>query len=202
MQHDKITNMKINRWLAVASMAATCFGAVSVMAQPGGGGGFGGGGMGGMGGMGGGGFGGMMGGMSMEDRQAVNAAIQTNTAYSKLRTDLQTAQTAAVEAALAKDAKDADVKAKIEAVNKLQAEMALAYWQVVKQVVKFTDEQKTQLKDTSNPMSMGYMTLFGGGGGRGGFGGGMGGMGGGMGGMGGGGFGGPGGGGPGGPPQN
>jgi len=103
--------------------------------------------------------------LSQEDRTAIQAAVREDMA--KLRTDLQAAQKAAVEAALS-DASDADLKAKIEAVSKIQTEMAVVYCKAVKKNAKLTDEQKTQLKE--NPM-IGYMTLFGGGfggGGRGG----------------------------------
>ncbi len=177
-----------NKILLVAA-SLLCTAALQAYAQPGGGGGFGGGGPGGGGGFGGGGFGGgMMGGLSMEDMTAVNDAVQANTNMTKLQTDLTAAQTAAVEAALDPKATDASIKAKLDAVYKIQGELALARQKIVMKTVKLTDEQKTQLK--SGPM--GFTTLFGGGG----FGGrGMGGR------MGGGGFGGGGfgGGGPGGP---
>ncbi len=138
----------------------------------GGGGGFGGGG-GGFGG-GGGGFGGGGGGrggiLTAEDTTAVNTAIQADANMTKLQTDLTAAQTAAVEAALDPKATDASVKAKLDAVYKIQGDLALAREKIVMKTVKLTDEQKTQLK--SSPM--GFTTLFAGGmgGGRGGRGGG------------------------------
>lgn len=107
--------------------------------------------------------GGMAGIISAEDRTAIREAIRDEAA--KLQTDLQAAQKAAVEAALAKDANEADVKAKIEAVTKIQCQLAFANFKAVKKIVKFTDEQTTQMKET--PM-VGYMTLFGFGGGFGG----------------------------------
>jgi uncharacterized membrane protein YgcG len=132
-----------------------------------------------MGGMGG--FGGAQ-VVTAEDRQAITAAVQADTSYAKLRTDLQAAQLAAVQAALVKDAKDADIKAKVDAVAKLQAEMAVAYSKIVTKTVKFTDDQVSQLK--TNAAS--YATIFGGAGGAGmGGRGGMGGAGGGRGGRGG-----------------
>ena len=121
-----------------------------------------------------GGGGGRGGIMSQEDRTAVREA--TREALTKLRTDLQAAQKAAVETVLSADAKDEEIKAKLEAVSKIQNEIALVYCKAVKKTVKFTDEQTSRMKDTP---AIGYMTLFGGGfgggGGRGGAGGGGGG---------------------------
>ncbi len=97
--------------------------------------------------------------LSQEDRTAVQEA--TRDQLTKLRADLQAAQKAAVEAALSADAKDADIKAKLEAVSKIQNEIALIYCKAVKKNVKFTDEQTTRMKETPG---IGYMTLFGGGG--------------------------------------
>jgi hypothetical protein len=104
--------------------------------------------------------------LSQEDRTAVREA--TREQLTRLRADLQAAQKAAVEAALSENAKDEDVKAKLEAVTKIQNEIALVYCKAVKKTVKFTDEQTSRMKE--NP-GIGYMTLFGGGfgfGGRGG----------------------------------
>jgi hypothetical protein len=169
---NKVT-MKIKILTIVA--AVVCATAFQAAAQGGGGG------MGGMGGAAGG-RGGRGGVLSQEDRTALQTAVQDDAAYTKLRTDLQAAQTAAVEAALAADAKDATVKAKLEAVAKLQTDMALAYYKLVLKTVKLTDDQKTQLKTGAT----GYTTIFGGVGGGAAMGrGGMGGAGGGMGGMGG-----------------
>jgi uncharacterized membrane protein len=97
--------------------------------------------------------------LSPEDRTAVQEA--TREQLTKLRTDLQAAQKAAVEAALAENAKDEDIKAKLDAVSKIQNEMALVYCKAVKKTVKFTDEQRSQMKETP---FLGYMTLFGPGG--------------------------------------
>jgi hypothetical protein len=108
---------------------------------------------------GGGGGGGRGGILSQEDRTAVQDA--TREPLTKLRADLQAAQKAAIEAAMAEDAKDADIKAKLEAVSKIQTEMALIYCKAVKKNVKFNDEQTSRMKE--NPM-IGYMTLFGPGG--------------------------------------
>jgi hypothetical protein len=97
--------------------------------------------------------------LSQEDRTAVQEA--TRESLTKLRADLQAAQKAAVEAALSEDAKDETIKAKLEAVSKIQNEIALVNCKAVKKTVKFTGEQKSQMKD--NP-GIGYMTLFGPGG--------------------------------------
>ncbi len=97
--------------------------------------------------------------LSQEDRTAVREAIQAQ--MTTLRTELQAAQKAAVEAALSEDAKDEVIMAKLEAVAKIQNRMALVYCKAVKKNVKLTDEQKSQMKETPG---MGYMNLFGPGG--------------------------------------
>jgi hypothetical protein len=130
----------------------------------GGGGGFGGGG-GGFGGGGGGRGGGRGGVLSAEDTQAVQTAVQADANMTKLQTDLTAAQTAAVEEALKAGATDATIKAKLDAVAKIQADLGLAREKIVMKTVKLTDDQKAQLKTNA----MGYATLFGGAaGGRGG----------------------------------
>jgi hypothetical protein len=76
-----------------------------------------------------------------------------------MQTKLQDAQRAAVAAALAKDATEASVKAKVDAMVKLQAEIAmLRYSKGLKANIKdIADEQKTQL----NEMGAGaYNQLF------------------------------------------
>jgi hypothetical protein len=97
--------------------------------------------------------------LSQEDRTTVQEA--TREQLTKLRTDLQAAQKAAVEAALSEDAKDETIKAKLEAVSKIQNEIALVNCKAVKKTVKFTDEQTSRMKE--NP-GIGYVTLFGPGG--------------------------------------
>lgn len=97
--------------------------------------------------------------LSQEDRTAVQEAVRPQ--VTQLRADLQAAQKAAVAAALSEDAKDEDIKAKLAAVSKIQNEIALVNCKAVKKTVKFTDEQTTRMKE--NP-TIGYMTLFGGGG--------------------------------------
>ncbi len=164
------TSMLVTSLLLASGLAA--------FAQPGGGG---------MGGGMGGGFGGGRGrgGILTEEQQTkVTDAVQAQqTERNTLNEKLNAAQADAVKAALAKDAKEADVRAKVEAVVKVQTDLAMLQYKAVKGVT-FTDEQKTQLTETP---AMGYTTLFGGAGGRGRMGGmGMGGPGGGMGGPGGG----------------
>jgi hypothetical protein len=112
-----------------------------------------------------GGGGGRGGILSQEDRTAITEA--TRDQLTQLRTDLQAAQKAAVEAALAENAKDEDIMAKLQAVSKIQHQMALVYCKAVKKNVKFTDDQVSRMKETP---AIGYMTLFG----PGGFGGGRG----------------------------
>ena len=119
-----------------------------------------------------GGDGGRGGILSMEDRTAVQEA--TREQMTKLRADLQAAQGAAIQAALSEDATVEDIKAKLEAVFKIQNDMALVYCQAVRKNVKFTDDQTSLMKADTG---LGHMTLFGAGsfgGGRGGFDGGRG----------------------------
>jgi Spy/CpxP family protein refolding chaperone len=169
------------------------------------GGGAPGGGMGGFGGMGGpgggapgggmGGFGGMGGpgggapggtGLTQDQTQKINDAVQSD--ISALNTKLQDAQKAAITAALDKDATTESIKAKVDTVVKIQADIAmLRYTKGVKLIATaITDDQKSQLKDNA---ARGYQQLFSGGpgggapggapgGGMGGFGGMMGGFGG------------------------
>jgi Spy/CpxP family protein refolding chaperone len=131
----------------------------------------------------GGGFGGgmqMPGALTQEQRTKINEAVQADMAA--LTAKLTEAQTAAVKAALAKDATEASVKAKIEAVGKIQTDIAILKFTKGIKAITLTDEQKTGME--ASP-AMAYNQLFGAGGGaRGGMGGGM------PGGMGGGGFGG------------
>jgi len=87
-----------------------------------------------------------------------------------LNKQLADAQKEAIKAALAMDATEASVKAKIEAVVAIQVKIAmLRYTKGVKPIAKdITDEQKKQLNDMG---AQGYNQLFvGGGRGIGGFG--------------------------------
>jgi Spy/CpxP family protein refolding chaperone len=145
--------------LLVAGLA--CGTAFEAAAQGGGGGGGGGGGRGmGMG---------MRGALTPEQVTQINDAVQADMVA--LTQKLTDAQKAAVTAALAKDATEASVKAKLEAVAKVQTDIAvLRFNKGVKAIASsVTDEQKTQM-DTAPGMA--YQQLFGGAGGRGGRGGG------------------------------
>jgi Spy/CpxP family protein refolding chaperone len=162
-------NMK-NRTLLISLLVIACLACgigIQAIAQGPGGGGGGFGGMGGGGGMGG--MGGGMGGFQMpagsitqEQRTKLSEAVPADKT-----TALNDAQKAAVVAAIAKDATEASVKAKIDAVAKIQTEIAILKFKQIK-ALALTEEQITALKD--NPQA--YNTLFGSGGGRG-FGGGM-----------------------------
>jgi hypothetical protein len=94
-------------------------------------------------------------------------AVQGSTALTDLTTKLTAAQKDAVDAALAKDATEASVRAKLEAVAKIQTDIAvLRYTTAVKPIAaSVTDDQKTQI-DAAPGMT--YNQLFGGGGGFGG----------------------------------
>ena len=146
--------------VAAGLLCATAFQAV---AQPGGGGG--------------GGFGGRGGVLTPEQNQQMRDALPQDSAdLTALTAKLTAAQKDAIDAALAKDATDANVKAKLEAVAKIQTDIAmLRYSKAVKPIAaSVTDDQKTQI-DAAPGMT--YNRFFGGGvfGGRGRMGGGGGG---------------------------
>ena len=161
--------MKTRTFLKCLTVAAAmlCAATLQVVAQPGGGGG-------------GGGFGrGMRGALNQDQMQQMRDALPADSAdMTALTAKLTAAQKDAVNAALAKDAKESDVRAKLEAVAKIQTDIAmLRYTKGVKPIAaSITDDQKTQINDA--PAGT-YNQLFGGGGGfgrgRGGGGGGSGG---------------------------
>lgn len=150
--------MKTRTFLKCLTVAAAVLSAATlqVVAQPGGGGG-------------GGGFGrGMRGALTPEQMQQMRDALPADSAdLAALNTKLAAAQKEAVNAALAKDATEASVRAKIEAVAKIQTDIAvLRYNKAVKPIVaSVTDEQKTQIDAAPGGT---YMMMFGGGGGFGG----------------------------------
>lgn len=79
---------------------------------------------------------------------------------------LAVAQKDAVKAALAKDADEKTVRAKIEAVAKVQADIAMLRFKAVKEIAStLTEEQKSQID--ARPGAA-YNSLFGGMGGMGG----------------------------------
>jgi len=154
--------MKTGTILKCLTVAAglLCATTLQVAAQPGGGGG---------GGFGGGGFGGGRGGvLTPEQSQQMRDALPADSAdMTALTTKLTAAQKDALTAALAKDATEAGVRAKVEAVAKIQTDIAmLRYTKAVKPIVaSVTDDQKTQIEAAPG---MTYNQFFGGGGGFGG----------------------------------
>ena len=153
--------MKTGTFLKCLTVAAglLCATTFQVAAQPGGGGG-------------GGGFGGGRGGgrgaLTQEQNQQMRDALPFDAAdLAALNTKLAAAQKEAIDAALAKDATEAGVRAKVEAVAKIQTDIAmLRYTKAVKPIVaSVTDEQKTQIAAAPGGT---YTQLFGGGGGFGG----------------------------------
>jgi Spy/CpxP family protein refolding chaperone len=165
--------MKLTKTMLVAALVAGSLfaGDTALFAQPGGGGGGGGGG----------GRGGRGGILTPEQNTQIRDAVQASAELTALNTKLAAAQKEAVDAALAPDATDKTIRAKVEAVAKIQTDIAvLRYSTAVKQVVpSITAEQKTQMD--AAPAGATYGQLFGGGmfgggrGGRGGPGGGAGG---------------------------
>ncbi len=92
-----------------------------------------------------------------------NQSIQTE--LTQLNEKLAAAQKEALKAALAKDADEKSVRPKIEAVAKIQTDIAVLRLKAVKEIAPtLTDEQKTQME--SRP-GMGYNMLLGGFGGMG-----------------------------------
>ena len=104
-------------------------------------------------------------GLTQDQTQKINDAVQSD--ITDLNTKLADAQKEAITAALAKDATEASVKAKIEAAAAIQVKIAmLRYAKGIKPIVKdITDEQKKQLNDMG---AQGYSQLFVGGRGMGG----------------------------------
>jgi hypothetical protein len=93
-----------------------------------------------------------------------NQASQSE--LTQLNEKLATAQKEAVAAALAKDASEKTVRPKIEAVAKIQTDIAMLRLKGVKEIAStITDEQKTQMQERPG---MGYNMLLGGFGGMGG----------------------------------
>ena len=116
---------------------------------------------------------GMGGGLTQDQRTKMREAMQASQSeLTQLNEKLAAAQKEALTAALAKDASEKTVRPKIEAVHKIQTDIAVLRLKGVKEIAStITDEQKTQMMERPG---MGYNMLLGG------FGGGM--MGGGMGG--------------------
>ncbi len=117
---------------------------------------------------GGGGGRGGMGVLTQEQRTKVRETIQAE--MTPLMEKLVAAQKEAAKAALADNATEATVKAKVEAVHKIQTDMAVLRLKGLKAIAStLTAEQKTQLESARDG---GYSALLGGFGGMGGMGGG------------------------------
>jgi len=120
---------------------------------------------------GGGGGGGLL---TPEQRTKIRESLQSSQSeVTELTTKLAAAQKEAVKAALAKDADEKSVRPKIEAVTKIQTEIALLRLKAVKDVAPtLTDEQKTQIENRPgvayNALLGGFGAVGGGGGRRGG----------------------------------
>ena len=120
-----------------------------------------------------------MGGMLTTDQRTKLRESMQGTEMTELSTKLAAAQKEAVQAATAKTPDEKTVRAKVEAVTKIQTDSAMLRFKAFKEIAStLTDEQKTQME--SRP-GMAYMMVlgggFGGGGGRRGGGGGAGGAG-------------------------
>jgi Spy/CpxP family protein refolding chaperone len=115
--------------------------------------------------------GGARGMLTDEQRTKMRETMQASqNEFTPLNTKLAAAQKEAVKAALAANADERTVREKIEAVTKIQADIAMLRFKGVKQIAStVTEEQKTQMEN--NP-GMAYNMLLGMGGGRGGMGGG------------------------------
>ena len=109
-----------------------------------------------------------MGGVLTQDqRTKLREAMQASRSeLTQLNEMLATAQKEAVAAVLAKDASEKTVRPKIEAVHKIQTDIAILRLKGVKEIAStITDEQKTQMQERPG---MGYNMLLGGFGGMGG----------------------------------
>ena len=96
-------------------------------------------------------------GLTQDQIQKINDSVQPEIA--DLNTKLAAAQREAIQAALDRNATEANVRAKIEAVVAIQAKIAmLRYAKGIRPIAKeITDEQKTQL---NNMGAQGYNQLF------------------------------------------
>ena len=105
--------------------------------------------------------------LTQEQRTKMRETMQALQAdLTPLTNKLATVQKDAVKAALAKDADEKTLRAKIEAVAKVQTDIALLRFKAVKEIAStLTEEQKTQME--ARPGTA-YNSLFGGMGGGGG----------------------------------
>jgi Spy/CpxP family protein refolding chaperone len=99
--------------------------------------------------------------LTQEQRTKMRETMQALQAdLSPMTNKLAVAQKDAVKAALAKDADAQAVRAKIEAVAKIQTDIAVLRFKAVKEIAStLTDEQKTQMDERPG---MAYNSLFGG----------------------------------------
>lgn len=115
-------------------------------------------------GQGGGGRGGLL---TQEQRGKLRDAMQSSqTQLTQLNEKLAAAQKEAIKAALADNPDESAVRAKVEAVTKIQTDIAMLRFKGLKEIKStLTDEQKSRMDERPG---MGYMMLFGGfgGGGR------------------------------------
>jgi Spy/CpxP family protein refolding chaperone len=105
--------------------------------------------------------------LTQEQRSKLRDAMQpSQTQLTELNQKLATAQREAIKAALADNPDESVVRAKVEAVTKIQTDIAMLRFKGLKEIKSsLTDEQKSRMDERPG---MGYMMLFGGfgGGGR------------------------------------
>ena len=99
--------------------------------------------------------------LTQEQREKMRESMQSSqTQMTQLNEKLAAAQKEALTAMLAKDATEKTVQPKIEAVTKIQTEIALLRFKALKEVIPtLTEEQKTQMQERPG---MGYNMLVGG----------------------------------------
>ncbi len=103
---------------------------------------------------------GMGGVLTQEQRTKLREAMQASqTEVTQLNEKLAAAQKEAIKAALAKNADEKTVRPKVEAVNKIQVEIAMLRLKAIKEIASsITDEQKTQIDERPG---MTYQMLLG-----------------------------------------
>jgi Spy/CpxP family protein refolding chaperone len=146
IKHQHRNSMKTRRFVKQLAVFTSLLvaAAFQVAAQPGPGGG-----MGGMGGI-----------LTEEQRTKLRESMQSSqTELTQLNEKLAAAQKEAITAALADKADEKAVRSKIEAVTKIQTDIAMLRFKGLKEIKStFTDEQKTQI---GNRPGVAYMMLFG-----------------------------------------
>ena len=113
--------------------------------------------------------GGGMGGMLTQDqRTKMRESMQASQSeLTQLNEKLAAAQKEAVKAALAKDASEKTVRAKVEAVAKIQTDIAVLRFKAVKEIAStLTDEQKNQMEARPGTAYNSLLGGMGGGGAR------------------------------------